>query len=214
MAIQTVVFDLDGTLIYSLEDIADSVNFAMKKYGFKQYSVEEVKNAIGNGVRLLFERITPNDISDEVFEECLKDFKEHYSENMYNKTRPYDGVIEMLTKLKADGYKIAVLSNKFDSAVKELCNRYLGDLIDLAVGQKENIPEKPDAAGIIEIAEQLETPLESCILVGDSEVDIQTANNAGIDCISVTWGYKDVNFLYENGASKLVYVPEDILELL
>lgn len=214
MTIQTVIFDLDGTLIYSLEDIADSVNYAMKKYGFKEYTVDEVKDAIGNGVRLLIERITPDDVPEDVFESCLSDFKEHYSKNMYNKTRPYDGVVDMLRKLRGDGYKIAVLSNKFDSAVKELCDRYLDGLIDLAVGQKDGVKEKPDPAGVLAIAKELETPIETCLFVGDSEVDIQTANNAGIDCISVTWGYKDVNFLYENGASKLVYIPEDILELL
>lgn len=214
MAIQTIIFDLDGTLLYSLDDIADSVNYAMDKYGFKQYSVEEVREAIGNGVRLMMERITPDDISEEVFENCLSDFKLHYSENMYNKTRPYEGVLDMLKQLRADGYKIAVLSNKFDTAVKELCEKYFDGLVDLAVGQKEGVEEKPDPAGVYEIAKELDTPLECCIFVGDSEVDIQTANNAGIDCISVTWGYKDFKFLYENGASKLVYVPEDILELL
>lgn len=214
MAIQTIIFDLDGTLLYSLEDITDSVNYAMKKYGFKQYSVDEVKEAIGNGVRLLMERITPDDISEEVFESCLSDFKAHYSSNMYNKTKAYDGVLDMLVKLRTDGYRIAVLSNKFDTAVKELCERYFGDLVDIAVGQKEGVDEKPSPAGVFAIAEELGTPLENCIFVGDSEVDIQTANNAGIDCISVTWGYKDFNFLYENGASKLVYIPEDILELL
>ncbi len=214
MAIQTVIFDLDGTLLFTLEDLTDSVNFAMRKFGFKEYSVDEVREAIGNGVRLLMKRITPQDISEEVFEECLNVFKQHYSENMYNKTKAYDGVIPMLEKLRADGYKIAVLSNKFDSAVKELSEKYFGDLVDLAVGQKEGVDEKPSPLGVYEIAKELNTPVEECIFVGDSEVDIQTANNAGIDCISVVWGYKDLNFLYENGASKLVYIPEDILELL
>lgn len=214
MAIQTVIFDLDGTLLFTLEDLTDSVNFAMRKFGFKEYSVGEVREAIGNGVRLLMKRITPQDISEEVFEECLNVFKQHYSDNMYNKTKAYDGVIPMLEKLRADGYKIAVLSNKFDSAVKELSEKYFGDLVDLAVGQKEGVDEKPSPLGVYEIAKELNTPVEECIFVGDSEVDIQTANNAGIDCISVVWGYKDLNFLYENGASKLVYIPEDILELL
>lgn len=214
MSIETIIFDLDGTLLYSLEDITDSVNFAMKKYGFNQYTVPEVKDAIGNGVRFLMERITPDDISEDVFENCLKDFKAHYSENMYNRTRAYDGIIEMLKKLRADGYKIAVLSNKFDSAVKALCEKYFGELVDLALGQTESIGEKPSPSGVFEIAKALGTPVENCIFVGDSEVDIQTANNAGIDCISVTWGYKDFKFLYENGASKLVYIPEDILDLL
>ena len=214
MAIQTVIFDLDGTLLYSLEDLKDSVNFVMKKHGFREYTIDEVREAIGNGVRLLMERILPKDIDKNLFEECLSEFKENYSKNMYNKTKPYDGVLDMLKGLREEGYKIAVLSNKFDSAVKELSNKYFGELVDLAVGQKEGVKEKPSPLGIQEIAKELDTDVETCIMVGDSEVDIQTANNAGIDCISVTWGYKNIDFLYDNGATKLVYAPKDILELL
>lgn len=214
MAIKTVIFDLDGTLLYSLEDLKDSVNFVMKKHGFREYTIDEVREAIGNGVRLLMERILPKDIDKNLFEECLSEFKENYSKNMYNKTKPYDGVLDMLKGLREEGYKIAVLSNKFDSAVKELSNKYFGELVDLAVGQKEGVKEKPSPLGIQEIAKELDTDVETCIMVGDSEVDIQTANNAGIDCISVTWGYKNIDFLYDNGATKLVYAPEDILELL
>ena len=214
MAIKTVIFDLDGTLLYSLEDLKDSVNFVMKKHGFREYTIDEVREAIGNGVRLLMERILPKDIDKNLFEECLSEFKENYSKNMYNKTKPYDGVLDMLKALREEGYKIAVLSNKFDSAVKELSNKYFGELVDLAVGQKEGVKEKPSPLGIQEIAKELDTDIEACIMVGDSEVDIQTANNAGIDCISVTWGYKNIDFLYDNGATKLVYAPEDILELL
>lgn len=214
MAIKTVIFDLDGTLLYSLEDLKDSVNFVMKKHGFREYTIDEVREAIGNGVRLLMERILPKDIDKNLFEECLSEFKENYSKNMYNKTKPYDGILDMLKALREEGYKIAVLSNKFDSAVKELSNKYFGELVDLAVGQKEGVKEKPSPLGIQEIAKELDTDIEACIMVGDSEVDIQTANNAGIDCISVTWGYKNIDFLYDNGATKLVYAPEDILELL
>ena len=214
MAIKTVIFDLDGTLLYSLEDLKDSVNFVMKKHGFREYTIDEVREAIGNGVRLLMERILPKDIDKNLFEECLSEFKENYSKNMYNKTKPYEGVLDMLKALREEGYNIAVLSNKFDSAVKELSNKYFGELVDLAVGQKEGVKEKPSPLGIQEIAKELDTDIETCIMVGDSEVDIQTANNAGIDCISVTWGYKNIDFLYDNGATKLVYAPEDILELL
>ena len=214
MAIKTIIFDLDGTLLYSLEDLKDSVNFVMKKHGFREYTIDEVREAIGNGVRLLMERILPKDIDKNLFEECLSEFKENYSKNMYNKTKPYDGVLDMLKALREEGYKIAVLSNKFDSAVKELSSKYFGELVDLAVGQKEGVKEKPSPLGIQEIAKELDTDVETCIMVGDSEVDIQTANNAGIDCISVTWGYKNIDFLYDNGATKLVYAPKDILELL
>lgn len=214
MSVKAVIFDLDGTLLYTLEDLTDSVNYVMEKYGFETYSVSQVRDAVGNGLRLLLERILPKTVDKAVFEQCLKDFKAHYSKNMYNKTKPYEGILEVLEKLKKSGYKLAVLSNKYDSAVKELSKKYFGQLIDCAVGQKDGIKEKPDSAGVLEIVKELGVELSQCVFVGDSEVDILTAANCSIDCISVVWGYKDIDFLYDNGASKLVYTPEDILELL
>lgn len=211
---RAVIFDLDGTLLYSLDDLTECINITMRKFGFREHSVQEVREAIGNGVKLLMERITPEGIDERTFSECLAFFKDCYSKNMYNKTEPYDGVIELLERLRADGFKIAVLSNKFDSAVRELCEKYFDGLIDVAVGQKEGIEEKPAPDGVYAIVEDLGVNLEDCVFVGDSEVDIQTASNAGIECISVVWGYKDIDFLYKNGAIKLAYVPNDVWELL
>lgn len=214
MPIKTVIFDMDGTLLYTLEDLTDSTNYALKQFGFPERTIDEVRNFVGNGVGLLIERAIPDGRNNPNFEECLKVFKEHYSKNMYNKTKPYDGVIEMLKKLKSEGYKIAIVSNKFDSAVKDLCKRYFRGLIDAAVGQRDNIAKKPAPDSVNEVISELNSDKSECIYVGDSDVDIQTAENAELGCISVVWGYKDIDFLYKNGASVLVYSPEEIPEII
>lgn len=214
MSINTVIFDLDGTLLYTLEDLADSTNYALKFFGYPERTIEEVKEFVGNGVSLLIERAIPDGKQNTNFENCLNMFKQHYSDNMYNKTKPYDGIIELLTSLKQQNYKIAVVSNKFDSAVKNLCEKYFFGLVDSAIGQKENISKKPSPDSVNEVISELNSDKENCIFVGDSEVDIQTAENAGIPCISVVWGYKSLDFLYKNGASVIVYSPEEILELI
>lgn len=214
MSINTVIFDLDGTLLYTLEDLTDSVNYMLDKNGFALRSIEEVKDFVGNGVPLLIKRVLPEGVSDLIFNKCLEEFKNHYSENMYNKSKPYDGIIVLLEKLKTNGYKIGVVSNKFDSAVKKLCNKYFNGLVDIAIGQRENIKPKPSPDSVIELINKLNSTPDECIFVGDSEVDIETAINAGIPCLSVTWGYKNIDFLYEHGASTLIYSPEDIWEMV
>ena len=214
MTINTIIFDLDGTLLYTIEDLTDSTNFALKHFGYPQRTLNEIKHFVGNGVRLLIERAIPNGKDNPNIEECLNIFKRHYSENMYNKTKPFDGIIDMLKDMKNKGYKTAVVSNKFDSAVKKLCKKYFNGLIDSAIGQKEDIEKKPAPDSVIEVMKELNVTKDECIYVGDSEVDIQTAENAGIPCLSVTWGYKNIDFLYQNGAETLIYSPEEILELV
>lgn len=214
MAINTIIFDLDGTLLYTIEDLTDSTNFALTKLNFPTRTLEEITRFVGNGVRLLIERAVPEGTDNKDIEECLNIFKEHYSKNMFNKTKPYPDIIEMLKNMKSQGYKTAVVSNKFDTAVKELCRKYFNELIDTAVGQRENINKKPAADGVIEVMKELGVNKEQCIFVGDSEVDIQTAENAEIPCLSVVWGYKSIDFLYSNGAETLIYSPEEILELV
>lgn len=214
MYINTVIFDLDGTLLYTLEDLTDSVNYVLNQNGYAQRTLEEVKNFVGNGVPLLIKRVLPEGVNDLTFNKCLEEFKNYYSENMYNKTKPYDGIINLLEQLKKSGYKIGVVSNKFDYAVKKLCIKYFNDLIDISVGQKDGIEPKPSPDTVFEVIKRLNSTANECIFVGDSEVDIDTANNAEIPCLSVVWGYKTVGFLYEHGATNLIYEPEDILELI
>lgn len=207
---KAVIFDLDGTLLYTLEDLTCSVNYVLSKFACPNKTIGEVKNFVGNGVVKLIERVLPDNCPH--FEVCLDEFKKHYSQNMYNKTKPYDGIVETLFELKKRGYKTAVVSNKFNSAVEQLCKKYFPNLIDIASGASENTPPKP-APDIINRV-MLKLNAKKCVYVGDSEVDIQTAKNAGIDCISVTWGYKDIDFLYAHSASVIVNTPEELLKLL
>lgn len=209
-----IIFDLDGTLLSTLEDLRDSVNFALKKYNYEPISLDQTRNFVGNGVRKLVERAIPDGTKNGNFEECLKTFKTHYSENMYNKTKPYDGILKVLEKIKNMEIKTAVVSNKFDAAAKELCKKYFGNLIDIVVGQSDSIPQKPSPESIFEVVKYFGRNIEDCIYVGDSEVDIQTAKNAGIPCISALWGYRSKEILEKAGAKIIIKNPEEILELL
>lgn|SRR5574344_1625435 len=208
--IKVAIFDLDGTLLYTLEDLKDSTNFALEKFGFEPRTLEEVRNFVGNGVRKLMERCVPQGLQNPSFEACLQCFKEHYKKHMYNKTKPFDGITEMLKNLKQNDIKCAVVSNKFDTAVKELCAKYFGNLLDVAIGESPQIRKKPCPDSVLSVIDSLKISKENCIYIGDSEVDIQTADNANIPCISVIWGYKTKNFLIKNNARIIVETPKDL----
>lgn len=212
--LDTVIFDLDGTLLNTLDDLADSVNFALEAKGFPTRSLEEVRGFVGNGIAKLIERAVPDDIDARTIEETLSIFKKHYAENCENKTAPYEGILTMLSFLKEKGYKLAVVSNKIDSAVVCLCEKYFGSYLSVAVGDKEGRNKKPAPDSVFEVMERLNSRPEDCIYIGDSDVDILTAQNAGIPCISVTWGFRDCDFLIQRGARTLVNKPSDILDIL
>jgi len=212
--INIVIFDLDGTLLYTLEDLKDSTNFAIAKYNYAPITLEQTKDFVGNGIKKLIARAIPNGEKNINFEECLKTFKNHYSQNMYTKTRPYDGILKFLEEIKAIDIKTAVVSNKFDSAAKQLCEKYFGNLIDFVIGQSETIPQKPSPESVFEVIKYFGSNAQNCIYVGDSEVDIQTAKNANIPCISVSWGYRSKDLLKKEGAGIIVDKPEEILALL
>lgn len=185
-----VIFDLDGTLLYTLEDLADSTNYALMKFNLPKRSLEEIRTFVGNGVAKLIERASGlND--NKKNEEILAVFKNHYSKNQTNKTRPYKGVIKMLESLKQKGFKLAINSNKYDAAVKNLAEIYFKGLIDFSKGECANFPKKPSPKGALAIIDELNVNLSDTIYVGDSLVDIQTAKNADIPIISVLWGYCD-----------------------
>lgn len=211
---KTVIFDLDGTLLYTLEDLKDSVNFALSKFNYPEKTLSEIKSFVGNGVKVLMELSIPNGKNNENFQECLNIFKTHYAQNMFNKTKPYNGIIEMLETLQQQGFKTAVVSNKFDIATKRLCEKYFGKKIEIAIGESENIRKKPAPDSVLKVLETFNCDKNSAIYIGDSEVDIQTAQNAKIKCISVTWGYKDEKFLIENNAKILANSPKEILEII
>lgn len=209
---KAVIFDLDGTLLNTLDDLADSTNYALSKFGYPTRTIEEVRQFVGNGVAKLIERAIPEGKNNPNFEKCLSIFKENYAQNMYNKTAPYNGIIEMLSNLKSKGIKIAVVSNKFDLAVKELCKKYFEGFIDFAAGENEaqGIKKKPAPDTVISVLNEFNFAPEDAVYVGDSDVDIMTAKNSKMPCISVTWGFRDKKFLLENGATILINAPSEI----
>lgn len=209
---KAVIFDLDGTLLNTLDDLADSTNYALSKFGYPTRTIEEVRQFVGNGVAKLIERAIPDGKNNPNFEKCLSIFKENYAQNMYNKTAPYNGIIEMLSNLKSKGIKIAVVSNKFDLAVKELCKKYFEGFIDFAAGENEaqGIKKKPAPDTVLSALNEFNFAPEDAVYVGDSDVDIMTAKNSKMPCISVTWGFRDEKFLLENGATILINAPSEI----
>lgn len=209
---KAVIFDLDGTLLNTLDDLADSTNYALSKFGYPTRTIDEVRQFVGNGVAKLIERAIPEGKNNPNFEKCLAIFKENYAQNMYNKTAPYNGIIEMLSNLKSKGIKIAVVSNKFDLAVKELCKKYFEGFIDFAAGENEaqGIKKKPAPDTVISVLNEFNFAPEDAVYVGDSDVDIMTAKNSKMPCISVTWGFRDEKFLLKNGATILINAPSEI----
>lgn len=212
--IDTVIFDLDGTLINSLEDLRVSVNYALFGFRYPKQSLEQVRNNVGNGIEKLVERSLPDGRDNVNYEVCLSIFKEHYAKNMAVNTKPYPHILEMLVTLKSRGYKLAVVSNKIDVAVKPLCDRFFKTLIDTSIGQSKETKKKPAPDTVYAVLDDLDSVAENAVFVGDSEVDIQTARNAKIPCISVSWGYKTKEFLQNNGASIIIDTPLEIFNYI
>lgn len=209
-----VIFDLDGTLLNTLEDLKDSTNYALQKFGFPQRTLDEVRSFVGNGLRMLIVRAVPADTEDAVINAVLQTMKLHYAENYHNKTRPYDGIEALLARLKAEGYPMAIVSNKADLVVALLRKLYFDTLIPVAVGETEGVLRKPAPDMVIEGLRRLGLPGANAVYVGDSEVDLQTARNAGLPCLSVTWGFRSIQQLEEAGAQHLVHTPEELYETI
>lgn len=214
--IHCVIFDLDGTLLNTLDDLCDSTNYALKQFGYPERTLDEVRYFVGNGVKKLIERAIPDGINNPDFEECLRVFKEHYAANMYNKTAPYNGVPEMLKELRLKGIHTAVVSNKFDAAVKELCKKFFGDLVQVAIGENEEkgVRKKPAPDSVFKAMNELKLSIEEVIYAGDSETDVQTAKNAEIDCIGCTWGFRPKEILEQEGARYIIDAPQEILKIV
>ena len=214
MKIDGIVFDLYGTLIDTLEDLKDSVNFALAKFSFPARSLDEIRSFVGNGVKRLVYLSVPEGTSEETSEECLNIFKEHYKGNSRNKTAPYAGINEMLEKVNENGYKTAVVTNKIQDAAIEIIRSFFGDKIDVIIGQVDGVAQKPEPDGVWLALEKLGVSKENAVYVGDSEVDCMTAHNAGIPCIGVTWGFRDRSVLEEHKAEFIIGKPEEIFEVL
>lgn len=210
----TVIFDLDGTLLDTLEDLADSVNYALARFGYPGRSIEQVRNFVGNGVARLIELAIPGGTANPQYKACLADFRSHYSGNMQNKTKPYDGINALLNQLSKDNYKLAIVSNKFDGAVKGLCRAYFGEYIKIAIGESENVSKKPAPDTVLKALTELGSSSGRAVLVGDSEVDVKTAKNAGVLCVGVTWGFRGREVLEREGADCIINKPEELLEII
>lgn len=214
---QTYIFDLDGTLLNTLEDLADAVNHALRQYGLPTHSYDAVRMMVGNGVRLLVSRAVGSEQHPQ-FEDIFACFRTYYVSHCQEKTRLYDGIRELLLILRARECRLAIVSNKLQAGVTELQHIYFDGLIDVAIGEREGIARKPAPdmveAALRELCREGETPDDiraSAIYIGDSDVDILTAKNAGLPCISVLWGFRDEAFLRQHGATLFAHEPKDIL---
>lgn len=214
--ITTIVFDLDGTLLDTLEDLTDSVNYAIGKYGFPERTIDEIRSFVGNGIANLIARVLPDGTENPHYGEVLKSFREYYAQHCKDKTRPYDGILQMLDILQGDAYQMAVVSNKFDAAVKELCELYFGDRIRAAVGESEKVRKKPAPDAVYQVLEELSTPAEQAVYIGDSDVDLATAANVPMTCVSVTWGFRSREQLLAAGAKEklMISAPDQLPALL
>jgi phosphoglycolate phosphatase len=207
----TYIFDLDGTLLDTLDDLAASTNYALHQHGMPQHSRDEVRMFVGNGVGRLIARAVPENTPVETYEQVLQTFREHYLVHGLDRTKPYPGIMPLLRDLKQRGKLIAVVSNKFYAATQELCTHFFGPLVDVAIGEREDIRRKPAPDTVNEALRQLHADRASAVYIGDSDVDIATARNSAMPCISVLWGFRDRQFLMDNGATCLVSSPQEIL---
>lgn len=213
MRYQTYVFDLDGTLLDTLGDLAASTNYALRTHGMPEHSLDDVRRFVGNGVRVLMERAVPQGAENPQFEDAFQTFRTHYMQHSLDTTKPYDGILETLEALKAEGCRLAVVSNKMMAATQELCRHFFRDTIEVAIGEHEaqGIRKKPAPDTVNEAFRQLGVGKERAVYVGDSDVDILTARNSGLPCISVLWGFRDRDFLIQHGAETFISAPSELL---
>jgi phosphoglycolate phosphatase len=215
MKYQTYIFDLDGTLLDTLGDLAASVNYALLTHGMPEHSIDDVRRFVGNGVRKLMQRAVPDGDANPDFEAAFATFRQHYMQHALDTTRPYDGIPETLAALRQQGCRIAVVSNKMMAATVELCQHFFPDTVEVAIGEHEaeGIRKKPAPDTVLAALRQLGVGKESALYVGDSDVDIETARNAGLPCISVLWGFRDRDFLLQHGATTFATHPLSLISL-
>lgn len=214
MATRAVILDLDGTLLDTLADITDSVNRTLARYGFPPRTLNEVRRFVGNGAVKLLERALPQTLPPEDFEAFYRAYDADYTAHRQDKTRPYDGAVELLRTLRERGLYTAVLSNKQDNVVRPLCAHYFPDLLDIATGPTAERRTKPAPDGIVYIAETLGVTPDEILYVGDSEADVQTGQNAGVKTVAALWGFRDRETLENAGADLFAKNPEEILNFI
>ena len=212
--IDTVIFDMDGTVLNTLEDLTDAVNHVFSQFDLPPRTIDEYRKFFGNGIGYAMRCAAPEGTPDELIDKMIPVFREYYDKHCLDKTRPYDGILELMKSLKAKGYKMAIVSNKIDSAVKELNDRFFSDYVSVAIGEKAKVRRKPAPDTVIAALKELHSERSEAVYIGDSEVDLQTARNAGLPCIAVLWGFRDRDHLTENGAVTFAENPADVLSVL
>ncbi|MFZ2631312.1 MAG: HAD family hydrolase [Desulfosalsimonadaceae bacterium] len=213
---QAVLFDLDGTLLDTLADIAGAVNRALEKNGFSGHPVDVCRSFVGDGARTLISRaLPPKQATDDTIDRCLADFRQDYARNWHLTTRPYPRIPELLHQLSGRGVRFSVLSNKPHEFTVKCVERFLsGHPFEMVFGQRENVPLKPDPSGALEIARRMDVRPAACLFVGDSPVDMRTAANAGMDAVGVSWGFTERKDLAVHRPGAIVSEPLEILDLM
>lgn len=211
---KAIVFDLDGTLLDTLTDLAASTNYALRSCGMPEHSIDDVRRFVGNGVRMLMTRAVPDGESNPRFDEAFSVFRQHYMQHCLDTTCPYPGIMDALAKLKEKGMMLAIVSNKMQAATEELRQHFFSQYIDVAIGGSAAIRKKPAPDTVNEALRLLGISHDEAIYVGDSDVDIDTARAAMMPCASVLWGFRDRQFLLNHGATRLLSSPEELLSLV
>jgi len=214
--VKAVIFDLDGTLLDTLEDLYRCCNYGLTSNGYPERTKDEIRQFVGNGFKKLIQRAVPENTSNENYQKVYDSAMTYYAEHYKDYTKPYDGIEELISSLNNMGIKTAIVSNKPDARVKELArlyfNKYTTDSI--AIGDRDGYNKKPAPDSVLSVMDTLNVSKQDCIYVGDSDVDITTAKNAGVKGISVTWGFRDKNFLIEHGATTMIDKPQQLLEII
>lgn len=209
---KALIFDLDGTLLNTIADLHTSTNFALKKFGFPERTQKEVLSFVGNGLKMLITRALPDGSSEELILAVLAEMKAHYADHCHDATVPYEGIPELLEYCTTAGIPMAVVSNKADPMVKALCNCFFAEYISVAMGDCPEYPRKPSPEMVFAAMEKL--GITEAYYVGDSDVDVQTARNAGLPCLACAWGFRSKESLMEAGAELIFDTPTSLLQTI
>lgn len=212
MKYKTVIFDLDGTLLNTLDDLCDSLNYALQEHNYPTHTLDEVKFFVGSGIKVMLERALPQGIDN--FEDVYQTFMSHYEKNKTNKTAPYQGSYEAIKKLSEMNIKMAIVSNKYQKGVEEICQPLFGKYIKVMVGEQPGLNKKPSKDMVIYAIEQLDSNLEEAIYVGDSDIDVLTAMNSNIPCIGASWGFRGEKLLKKYGSTYIANTFQDIISII
>lgn len=214
MKYRLAIFDMDGTILNTIDDLGDSCNVILSKHGYPNHTMEEYKYFVGNGIKKLVERALPTGTSDETVEKIFAEYIEYYSAHSAIKTAPYEGIIDCIQKLRAAGVTVAVNTNKIEPAAVELCKKYFPGCFDVISGNRPGVPPKPAPDGIYEILNKVGCTKSEACFIGDSDVDFMCGKNSGLDFIGVDWGFRGEKFLREQGASCVVKNCAELFEVL